>query len=475
MTNKQPLTFFREITTVPRDSGDEKRIGEYLLTFAKERGLAAQRDDLWNVIIRKSGTAGYETAPTVVLQSHTDMVYIKSEDSTHDYNSPLVLVEKDGLLKAEGTSLGADNGMGIAYALALLDSTQLSHPPLEALFTTGEETGLQGVAGLSPQAITGRRLINLDSECEGTFTVGCAGGLRAILTKPITRQIAPAEYKCFTITINGLKGGHSGIEIGAGRGNAIRLLARVLQEATEKLGALIGGLDGGEKMNAIPSSAQAVILVEDEAALDVLIQECGQAFQEELSGSDKEVALHKAPCTYQGQVLSVTDARQMLLLLLNLPNGVQSMSMHLAGLVESSNNIGVVNCEQDRVTVTCALRSSVASLKHLMRTQIEMLARSVSAEADFQSDYPHWSYQPVSPLRDKGVEVYTRLYGQEPEIVAIHAGLECGYLKSLYLDMDMISTGPNIKGAHTPLETLDLASAQRVWQWLVKLVAELKS
>lgn len=474
MRNASPMEIFRTLTTIPRDSGDEKRVAEYLVSFAKERGFESVMDDVYNVVIRKPGTPGYEKSPTLVLQNHSDMVYIKSDDSTHDYNSPLKLVEKDGFLSADGTSLGADNGIGMAFALALLDSTDLSHPPLEALFTTGEETGMEGVNGLSPTVLTGRRMINMDSEWEGTYTVGCAGGVMAVFTRKVDWEKAPAGYKSYKITIQGLLGGHSGVEIDKGRGNSIRMLARVLYAANTRLGTYVSAMSGGTKMNAIPNHSEAVLLARDEGALKELVAEYDAAFKYELSGSDKDVSLTIEPCDSSGKVLTADTLRDVLLLLLTIPVNVQNMNMHLKNLVESSNNIGILDCDDNAVTITCAIRSSVRTLKFLMRDQMAVLAQAAHADISFNNDYPEWAFSVDSPLRDKAVAVYEEMYGKKPAVISVHGGLECGFFKEVYPDMDMISIGPNLTDVHTPQERLEIPSAERIYAWLVKLVAALK-
>ena len=476
MDNGNLFSFFRRITEIPRDSGDEKEIAEYLLSFAQERGLEAVTDEVHNVVIRKPGTSGYEEAPAVVLQSHSDMVYIKSDDSSHDYQSPLKVVEKDGFLSAEGTSLGADNGIGMAMTLAILDNADLSHPPLEALFTTDEETGMDGVNHLSPFWLKGRRMINLDSEWEGIYTVGCAGGVTPVLRRKAEWEDAPSDWQCFRLMLRGLSGGHSGVEIDKGRGNAIRMLARVLYAAETRLGICVSTMSGGSKGNAIPDYGEAVLLVENADALKKLTEEFDTAFRDELSASDKNVRLSLEPWNREEncRVLTAEVLQDILMLLLNLPVNVQTMSMHLKDLVESSNNIGILRCDENEITITCSIRSSVRSLKEMMCNQMVALAHGAHAEIGFSSDYPEWAFCEDSPLRDKAVEVHKKIYGKEPGIISIHAGLECGFFKEKYPDMDMISTGPNLFDVHTPQEKLEIASAQRVYRWLTELLAELK-
>lgn len=475
MAKVDPIRIFRNLTEIPRDSGDEKRIAEYLVSFAEERGLEAVVDDVYNVIIRKSATAGYENSPILVLQSHSDMVYVKSEDSSHDYNSPLELIEKEGYLSAKGTSLGADNGIGMAYSLAILDSTDIPHPPLEVLFTTGEETGMEGAKGLSPSALKGRRMINLDSEWEGVYTVGCAGGITPVFTKKPRWETVPAEYRGYKLAIRGLLGGHSGVEIDKGRGNGIRLLARVLSKITTGTECYIHTMSGGSKGNAIPNYSEAVIFVREERALKQIVEEYNDLFQYELSASDRGICLSMEPCEAERRALSKETVQDVLMLLLTIPINVQTMSMHLKNLVESSNNIGILRCDEEKITITCSIRSSVRSLKEMMCEQMTVLAAAAHAEVQFLNDYPEWSFAVESPLRDKAVDTYERLYKSTPEIISIHGGLECGFFKELYPDLDIISTGPNLFDVHSPQEKLEIASAERVYVWLKEFLSVLKS
>lgn len=474
MRNADPLTIFRRLTAIPQDSGDEKEVAAYLVSFAETRGLDVTVDDAYNVMIRKPAAAGYENAPILILQSHSDMVYVKEEGSFHDYHNPLKLIEEDGFLSADGTSLGADNGIGMAFALAVLDSTDLPHPPLEVLFTAGEETGMEGAKGLSSSVLQGRRMINLDSEWEGVFTVGCAGGVTPVFRRSADWEPAPAGYKGFKVTISGLTGGHSGVEIEKGRGNAIRMLARLIYAVSVQVGACVGSISGGSKGNAIPDYSEAVLFVRDEAALEQLVEAYDTAFRYELSASDSNVRLSMAPWSGENQVLTSETLQDVLLLILAIPVNVQTMNMHLKDLVESSNNIGILRCDDEAVTITCSIRSSVRSLKEMMRDQMTVLAHAAHAEVNFGSDYPEWAFSVDSPLRDRAAAVYEALYEEKPAMISIHAGLECGFFKELYPDMDMISIGPNLTDVHTAQEKLEVASAQRVYGWLVKLLSVLK-
>jgi dipeptidase D len=372
-------------------------------------------------------------------------------------------------MRAKGTSLGADNGIGVAYALALLESRDISHPPLEALFTSGEEIGMIGASRLQPSLITGRKMLNLDSEEEGYFVTGCAGGLTAKLTLKPDWEFVPSDYESCQISIKGLKGGHSGVDIEKGRGNAIRLLGRLLFAANQTLGALVGQVSGGGKSNAIPDRAQAIVFVKDIDKLKALTAEYLSAFKLQLLGGD-DVDMIIEPCDSDKKALTEETLNHVLLLLLTIPNGVQTMSQNLPGLVESSNNIGILRCSQNEIAIICAIRSSKKPLKLFMRTQITALARAAKAELTLDGDYPEWDYAVDSPLRDQALEVYRKLFKTEPVVYAIHAGLECGYFKGLYPDMDIISTGPNLYNVHTPQESMDIESAKRVWEWIVKLM-----
>ena len=478
MSAFRPLEIFKELTAVPRDSGDEGAVAAYLLGFAAKNGLEALRDGANNVLIRKKGSAGRESEPALILQSHTDMVYVKDEASAHRYGEPLPIVEADGFLRSDGTSLGADNGAGCAYVLALLESDGLSHPPLEALFIAGEEIGMLGAAALDPAWLTGRRMLNLDSEKEGAFILGCAGGVTAIIRLAPEFEKAPEELAACKVGVGGLKGGHSGLDANEGRGNAIRLLSRFLFTAWETLGARAAEIQGGGKVNAIPSHAEAIVLIRDPEALRKLADRCQAVFREELSGADDDVTVTVSPCAGTADVLTEKCFHRLLFLLMNIPDGVQGMSRKLDGFVETSNNIGILTASPEFtspafIEIGCALRSSKVSQKEFMRNQLSLLAGLAEAGMRFEGDYPAWDCVPYSPLQEKASEVYRKLYGAEPELMVLHAGLECGYFQSLYPDMDLLSAGPNLFEVHTPRERLDIVSMERVWNWLTELLREI--
>lgn len=317
-------------------------------------------------------------------------------------------------------------------------------------------------------------MINLDSEWEGVFTVGCAGGVTPVFHRKTDWETVPAGYQSFKLIIAGLAGGHSGVEIDKGRGNAIRMLARVIYAANTKLGARVSTMSGGSKGNAIPDYSEAVLCVQDAGGLKALAAEYDAAFRTELSASDSNVTLSIELWETSGQVLTAETLQDTLMLLLTIPVNVQTMSMHLRDLVESSNNIGILRCDEEAVTITCSIRSAVRSLKEMMCDQMRVLAHGAHAAVDFSNDYPEWAFAVDSPLRDKAAAVYEELYEKTPELISVHAGLECGFFKERYPDMDMISTGPNLFNVHTPQEKLEIASAQRVYSWLVKLLSVLK-
>jgi len=476
MNAAAPLRFFREITQIPRDSGDERRVTDYLLAFARQRGLTAHRDSALNVVIRKPGTPGMEQRPVLTLQSHVDMVYIKAQGCPHEYASPLALVEEEGWLRADGTSLGADNGTGMAFALALLDSADLPHPPLEALFTTDEEVGMHGARALSADMVTGRRMLNMDSEEDDVFTAGCAGGLHVNIAFQAGLRDTAAGSEGVLLQVQGLRGGHSGIEIDKGRGNAICLMGRLLYTVQSVLPVQVCAVSGGSKMNAIPDRAQAMVAVSpaDLPAFGALVDRCHADYFAELSTADPDLSLALLPATAPARALAPDSLDRLLLLLLNLPIGPQSMSRHLPGLVESSNNMGMLRSGVDgAITISCAVRSMVGSLRTAIADQIDTLARAAGATTEPEAAYPPWTFQPDSPFRARCAELYRELFGESPKVGAIHAGLECGFFKELIPDLEIVSFGAVIKGAHTPREMLDLRSMERVWRLLCHLARHL--
>lgn len=463
--------YFNEISQIPRGSDDEKRISDYLTQFGKDRNLETIQEPCLNVIIKKPATPGYEHIPAVILQGHMDMVCVKREGSNHDFSKDPVQLWVDGdFLKAKETTLGADNGIAVAMALAILDSNDLQHPALEVLVTVAEETGMDGAGALMPEHISGKTLINIDSEEEGVMLASCAGGVNNIVKLPI--QWADAQKNVYkTLTIKGLLGGHSGIEINKNRANAIKLMGRVLK-ALEGFDIEVAAVNGGEKMNAITKFCHAVIGYDQgsAAAVEAKIKEMEAMFQNEFAAADPGIFFEMADAEKPAKVFAALTLTQFVNFVRLLPNGVQTMNHSIAGLVESSSNIGVLETQADLIKMTHAVRSSVKSLKAEINERIKMLAEMNGATSELIADYPEWAYKIESPIRDLMSVVYKEITGNEMHVDAIHAGLECGLLTEKVGDIDMVSIGPNLYDVHTPEEKLSISSTERVYKFLVEVL-----
>lgn len=485
--------YFEEICKIPHGSGNTGEISNYLASFAKERNLEHYQDEVGNVIIVKEASQGYEDHEPVMLQGHMDMVAVKSPEASID-------MEKEGLklkvigdrLMAEGTSLGGDDGIAIAYGLALLDGENYKHPQIEFVITVDEEVGMTGARALDVSMLKSKRLINLDSEEEGVFLSGCAGGARVNVNFPFEKK----EKKGFLceVGISGLQGGHSGEEIHTGRGNAISLLGRLLSHIGKELEVCVVGLKGGVADNAIPSFAKAEILItayEDGSGTTTVVsdavfeKECRKRLletcqrmekelQEELTDKDGGV---KIDCSLiemrKMEAVGEALSRRIIYLLFTLPNGVQAMSSAMPGLVETSLNPGILSMSEEEVHVGISVRSSLESAKEALIDKLKALAALAGAKTETSGEYPGWAYRKESPLRDKMVEVYTEIYQKEPEIRAIHAGVECGLFIHKIPGLDCISIGPDMKNIHTAEEELSITSVGRVWEYLLKVLEAL--
>jgi dipeptidase D len=473
------FTFFEDISKIPRGSGNEKGISDYLVQFAKKRNLEVIQDSSLNVIIKKKGTVGYENAPTVIIQGHLDMVCEKNQDTVHDFEkSPLELLIEGDFIRAKGTTLGADNGIAIAFAMALLDSEHIPHPPLEILMTTEEETGMGGAMNLSPNSLSGKILINIDSEEEGKLLVSCAGGLRTRVTLPITWEEVNEEFTECHIKIRGLKGGHSGMDIDKQRGNANRIMGRILVDLLLKVEYKLGNISGGSKNNAIPRESDAKLYIKKESVgyLRENIYEWNKILKNEYKVSDPDlrVELEILDQHKDGRAFERSCAHKAVKLLYLIPNGIQTMSMDISGLVQSSSNLGVVITDESSVFYDSAVRSSVMSLKQDISLQTKLIGEVFGAKVEEGAQYPEWQYNPESKIREVFKNVYRRIYGKEAEIVAIHAGVECGLFKEKFIDIDMISFGPDMFDVHTPDERLSISSTERSWSFLLEVLKEIK-
>lgn len=470
--------FFEEITQIPRCSGAEQQISDYLVQFAKQRSLEVIQDSTLNVIIRKPAYAGYENAPVVILQGHMDMVCEKNKATVHDFEKdPIKLRIVDDMIYATDTTLGADNGIAIAYALALLDDPTIPHPALEALFTTDEESSMGGAIGLEGANLKGRLLVNLDSEEEGKLLVSSAGGTKAQAVLPITWEAAKQDMATVRIRIGGLQGGHSGMEINKGRGNANKLMGRVLRDVKKDIALHICEINGGVKSNAIPRENDVVAQINkaDITKLEIKLKEWEAVFKNELRAADPDVVIEAVvEETAVSRVFTQAAMDKAIACMVILPNGVQSMSMEIEGLVESSTNLGVIQTAGDNLYFINEIRSSVKSLKRGITSTVTQVIETLGGELRIASDYPEWEYNPNSDMRKLFQKVYKDMTGKDAEIVAIHAGLECGVLIQKLPGMDAISLGPNIFDVHTPKEHFSISSTQRVWEYLLEVLKQMK-
>ncbi|MBU5614895.1 aminoacyl-histidine dipeptidase [Geomonas azotofigens] len=472
----EPRTFwncFAAISAIPRPSGHEERIGEYILGRAKELGLERARDDSGNIVVKLPATPGKERVSSICLQSHLDMVCEKNADKVHDFlNDPIELVRKGEVLTANGTTLGADNGIGVATSLAIMEDQAVEHGPLELLFTVEEETGLAGAKNLSPALVSSRSLLNLDSEEEGALYIGCAGGKDTVGRWPLVREEAPSGWVPLRLTVKGLKGGHSGLEIDKGLGNAIKLVNRALMALTG-LGARVASIDGGNMRNAIPRECGATILMAPErvAKAEPVVAELGATFLAELPTIDPGVRLTLEPCEAGATtVLEPRLQRQVLKTIAALPSGVQRMSVEIAGLVETSTNVSVIHTEGDELVLITSQRSSSASrLTEVVETVLSILELG-GAAVEVSEGYPGWQPNIDSPLLQLARRCYRDLYQQEPEVKAIHAGLECGIIGERIPGMDMVSLGPNMEKVHSPDERVYIESVARYWSFVLQIL-----
>jgi dipeptidase D len=468
--------YFRQVSAIPRCSKNEKQIMDWLKGLAKSRNLACRSDDVDNVIIELPATKGYENVPAVVLQSHVDMVCEKTPESKHDFTrDPIELVERDGWVTANGTTLGADNGVGVALALALIDE-KISHPKLELLFTVDEETGLTGANGLKPGFITGKYLINLDGE-DKSFIVGCAGGEQTEIRMSLEFSSVPDSFACFDLKISGLHGGHSGIDIDKQYANAIQLLSRTLK-GLQNFDLRICDIEGGTVHNAIPRDAKAVICFDASKLIAVKkkLAEIESSFKKEFAKTEpnlkvelNETALR--PAVSIGNRQSTIDN-----LLSSLPTGVYRMSSQFEGIVETSSNLAKIEIlrDENQLRVVTSQRSLEKQSLGEITAKITALARSAGAKVETVGGYPSWKPDINSSLLKRAKEIYRKLNNKEPDVKVVHAGLEPAVIGEKIVGIEMISVGPTIKNPHSPQERVDIASVDAVWQFLIELIPAMK-
>lgn len=468
------LGFFEEICAIPHISYHEKELSDYCVAFAKERNLYYEQDELGNVIIVKEATPGYEDAEPVIIQGHLDMVGDKVPECDIDMEKDSIRIYVDGdYIKADGTTLGGDDGMAVAYGLALLDAKDIPHPRLEVVFTVCEEVGLEGATAIDLSCCKAKRLINIDSEDEGVFTAGCAGGLRADCQFPVNTKVASGVV-CEIKTV-GLLGGHSGIEIDRGRVNGNVTIGRFFAFLKESCVFEIADMEGGVKDNVIPKNAKATFVVNeaDVAALQAAVADFNAVLNTEYGASDPNAQVELTVKEVAEISVFAEDTKEKMITLLNcMPNGVQAMSMDLPGLVETSLNMGVVKMDGEGLRLCFSIRSSHESAKLYLREKLKMMTEILGGEISYHGLYPGWPYARESALRDLCVRKYTELYGVEPKVEVIHAGLECGILSSKIEGLDCISIGPNMSDVHTPDEKISISSVARVWDYLKAVLAD---
>lgn len=480
------FTFFEEICSIPHGSGNVGQISDYLKKFAKDRGLFCIQDETKNIIIKKPGTKGFEDKEPIIIQGHMDMVAVKKPDCDIDMKTEGLNLAIDGdYVYAKGTSLGGDDGIAVAYALAILDSDTLEHPPVEVIITVDEEVGMEGAAAIDLSDIKGHRMLNIDSEDEGIFLVSCAGGSKVCIELDVLRNEADDEDDEETtrleIVVDGLLGGHSGTEINKGRINSNLLMARLLDEMQRMFSQMcLVSLNGGLADNAIPRRTTAVVEIPKEQEddynkyFDMIIKEV----HVELSSREPQMQLELCKLNdaseYAGiPAVCAVDTTTIIKYLLALPNGVVEMSADIPGLVETSLNLGIVKLEENLLHTTLSVRSNIESGKTMMIHRLNAVAELAGASFEVSGSYPGWSYRKDSPLREKMIEVYEKMYGESPKVEALHAGLECGLLASKINDLDCISFGPNMFDIHTTEERLQISSTKRVWEYLVELLKQL--
>ena len=459
------LHYFEELCAIPHGSGDTDRISEYCVRVATDLGLEVRKDGLNNVIVKKPGSAGYEDHPPVILQGHLDMVCEKDPDSPIDFTKDgLDLFVEGDWIGAKGTTLGGDDGIAVAMTLAILEDKTLPHPPIEAVFTTDEETGMYGAEGIDVSDLKGKILLNIDSECEGILTVSCAGGARAEIKIPL--QTEANALPCKKILFKGLQGGHSGVEIDKGRINADVLMGSFLQRLPED--ARIVSVFGGTKDNAIPAAAECIVTLTEDLT-DLAWEFAEQNRPETDPGLTIEIsAAPGSSLCYDGD-----SSRRIAEFLTTVPNGIQAMSKNIEGLVQTSLNLGQLNCSETTLTATFSVRSSVGAEKQELLKKLEETALAFGGTFDSRGDYPAWEYKEDSRLRETMIAVYTEKYGKAPVVEAIHAGLECGFFCDKIPGLDAVSFGPDMRDIHTPRERLSISSVARTYDYLCHILKEL--
>lgn len=467
--------YFEEVCNIPHGSGDTKAISDYCVAFAKKHQLTYKQDEYNNVIIWKEGTAGYEQSAPVMIQGHLDMVCEKEPNCDIDFSKEGLRIQlEDGIISAKGTTLGGDDGIAVAFALAILASEEIPHPPLEVVFTVDEEIGMLGASALDCSPLKSRILLNLDSEEEGYLLVSCAGGVTAKAELPVVYE--DKSGTSMEIIISGLKGGHSGTEIDKGRGNACQLMGRALYRIRKSIPFSLCRIEGGLKDNAIPREARAVILVPkgECGEMETMVKELTKELQYEFRITDPDVVVFCEKCDFPNtQAMTGVSTSDVIAALVNLPGGIQRMSFEIENLVQTSLNLGIMKTEGQQVSFSFSVRSSVETEKRALVDQITCLMEQLGGTVTCSGEYPAWEYCPDSSLRNLMVEIYEEQYGEKPVIQALHAGVECGIFTSKLPGLDCVSFGPDMKDIHTPKESMDVASVKRTWEYTLEILKRL--
>lgn len=469
---KEVFDWFYKINQIPRESGHEKEVSDFLVDFAKNRNLEVIQDEQYNVIIKKKASDGYENSKPVIIQGHMDMVCVKEDDSDHDFRKdPIKMIVDGDFLKADRTTLGGDDGIAVAYALAILDG-DYKHPALEVLITTNEETGMQGAANIKQGTLVGKRLINIDSEEEGVFLSGCAGGVMAETTFDIDEEKNDLK-DAMKITVSGLKGGHSGMMIKYQRANAIKVIFRIINQIREYTDVKISSISGGIKHNAIPDLATAEIAVSDYDKASTVAEKIIQEIKDEYKVKDENLKVEMSKC-YVETVFTKELTNRLIDYFIIVKDQVVMMSNDVENLVQTSLNNAILKREDSKIMLLTSIRSSLESQLDMMIENLRALARVLNAKFELKNRYPAWQFERESQIRDIALSTYKEIFGKEGKIDLIHAGLECGLLKKVLSDCDMISYGPFMYDVHSPRENISISSAKRMWQFTLKLLENLK-
>jgi dipeptidase D len=462
---------FYSLTQIPRPSKHEDRIQDFIMKFGTDLGLYTYKDEVGNIIIKKPATPGMENRKGVILQGHLDMVPQANSDTKHDFTKDPIDAYIDGdWVTANGTTLGADNGMGVAAAMAVLESTNLEHGPVEALFTADEETGMTGAFGLEQNVLDGHILLNMDSEDEGELYIGCAGGIDATATFSYKEEKPDANTLAYKLSVKGLKGGHSGMDIPLGRGNSNKIMFRFLKQAAKDFDVKISKILGGSLRNAIPREAFATVVVPQKYSdeLKNAVKSFEDIVSAELSSVDPNFSFTCKEADIPDSLIDANTQKNLINAVYACPNGVLRMSNDMEGLVETSTNLAIVKSTKDKVEVQCLMRSSVETAKKDLTEMVDSVFTLAGANVKFDGAYPGWKPNPKSEILETMKDVYNKNFGKVPEIKAIHAGLECGLLGAVYPKWDMISFGPTIRNPHSPDEKVHIESVEKFWKYLVE-------